>query len=57
MVTIKRSNSLTLKLSFASVNREEHLKNNYQIKYYSFLHSLFSRDILRGSVLGMNSLL
>lgn len=57
MVTIKRSNSLTLKLSFASVNREEHLKNNYQIKYYSFFHSLFSRDILRGSVLGMNSLL
>lgn len=29
------------------MNREEHLKNKHQVKYFSFSHSPFSRGILR----------
>lgn len=36
--------AINLLLTFASVNREEHWKNNYQMKYYFFLHAPFSRD-------------
>lgn len=35
---------------------KEHFKNHHWIKYYSLLHPPFSRDILRESMPGINSL-